>query len=444
MNIRNILAAGGLAAATLTGLAGAQVVGGDLNIDGSRNNVTFFGGEMRVTGEIDGNIFAIAGDGVIDATVDGDVEIFGGDFDIRGNVMGSIDIAGGDLDIAADVRDDVNIAGGDLNVSGAVGGELNAAGGSVEINASIGDSANLAGGYIRLTEAASVGGNSEIIGGEVHLGGRMEGRVEVEGEEIVLSGRFLESVEVLAESVRITSSAEFVSPLTVRSPSEPVIEPGATLADYTYEEEWFNFGARHWDDLDIHIKGPWSVLGRPFEFLGGTFVGSAFLLGLLAVLLAPNGVTGIIRTFRHRPLSSGLVGFITLAMSPIILVMLTILLAITVIGVFLIPLMWVLYPFTLFLAFAFGGAAIGDLIFNRNRPNEGLGLAMRALSLLVVMVAVVVLGAIPGLGVTAGLIVMCIGLGAWILSFGKPNRSTSETEPSIPERKDPEADAEPA
>lgn len=447
MNLKTILTAGGLAVLALGASAHAQVIGGDLNIDGSRNDVTFFGGEMRVTGEVDGDIFAVAGDGEIDATVAGDVEIFGGDFEIRGQVRGSIDIAGGDLTIEAAVDESLNAAGGSLSISGSIGDELNAAGGSVEVSSQIADEANLAGGYVRLTQQSSVGGAAEIVGGEIRLEGRMEGRVSVEGEDVILSGRFLDEVEILAEDVRIAAGAEFAAPLVVRGPNEPVVESGASIANLDYREEWFNFGARNWDDIDIHIDGPWKVIGAPFEFLGGAFVGSAFLLGLIAVLMAPSGVSSVARTFRSRPVSSGLIGFITFAMSPVIMVMLTVLLAITVIGVFLIPLIWMLYPVVLFLAFAFGGIAVGDLIFNRNRPNAGLGLAMRAASLLIVLVAVVVLGAVPGLGATSGLIVMCIGLGAWILSFGnKPaHRESGDSEPP---RRDPEpdldAEAEPA
>lgn len=441
MNIRHILTAGGLAVLALGSAASAQVIGGDLNINGSSDDVHFFGGQMRINGEIDGDIFAISGDGEIDATVNGNIEVFGGDLELHGLVMGDVDLAGGDIEVTAEIRETINVGGGSLQISGPVHGELNAAGGSVEIGSTVGDDAHVAGGYIRLTDTSSIAGKAEIIGAEVHMDGRFEGRISIEAEEVVLSGRFLDEVEILAEDVRVAAGAEFSAPLRVRGPSEPVIEEGAVVPDYSYEEEWFNFGARHWEDIDIHINGPWKVIGAPFEFLGGTFVGSAFLLGLLAVLLAPRGVTGVARTFRQRPVSSGVIGFITFAMSPVILVMLTILLAITVIGVFLIPLVWLLYPFVLFLAFAFGGVAIGDLIFNRNRPNEGLGLAMRAASLLLVMVAVVVLGAVPGLGVLSGLIVMCIGLGAWILSFGNKNKDET-SQRSEPPRRDPEPEIE--
>jgi len=439
MNIRHILTAGGLAVLAMGSSANAQVIGGDLNIDGSSDDVHFFGGQMRISGEIDGDIFAISGDGEIDATVNGSLEVFGGDLELHGLVMGDVDLAGGDIEVTAEIRETINVGGGSLQISGPVHGELNAAGGSVEISSTVGGDANIAGGYIRLTDASSIAGRTEIIGAEVHLDGRFEGRLSIEAEEVILSGRFLDEVEVLAEVVRVEAGAEFSAPLRVRGPSEPVIEDGAAIADLSYQEEGFNFGARHWEDIDIHINGPWKVIGAPFEFLGGTFVGSAFLLGLLAVLLAPKGVSGVALTFRQRPVSSGVIGFITFAMSPVILVMLTILLAITVIGVFLIPLVWVLYPFVLFLAFAFGGIAIGDLIFNRNRPNEGLGLAMRAASLLLVMVAVVVLGAVPGLGVVTGLLVMCIGLGAWILSFGNKNQPERLGD-SEPPRRDPEPD----
>jgi len=78
MNMNKMMMAGGLAVALLSGAAQAQVIGGDLTVNGSRDDVEFFGGDIQITGDIDGSVSGIAGDARIDANVAGDIEFFGG------------------------------------------------------------------------------------------------------------------------------------------------------------------------------------------------------------------------------------------------------------------------------------------------------------------------------------------------------------------------------
>jgi len=412
---KQIMAAG-LAFFAIASAGTAQVIGGEVNINGSRDDIHFLGGELNIRGDIDGDIFAVAGDGRIDADVHGDVEFFGGDIDLNGVVDGSVEIAGGDVNIAARIGGDLNAAGGDVSIEGETGGELNAAGGSVRIAALVGGDLRAAGGEAIIESGAIVSGDSRVVAGSVEFLGTARGDVDIEGGHVSLGGVFDGDVDVRAEEVTILSSARIAGLLTVRSPVEASIADGAMIGAVDYQHEMFNFGAKHWDDIDIDFDGPWGVIGAPFRFLGGAFAGSAFLLGMIAVLIAPRGVSAVAAAFRRRPLSSGVIGFISLAMSPVVFVMLTILLALTLVGALLIPLLWLLYFPVLFLAFAFGGVAIGDLIFNRK--GEGLGLGMRAASLLLVMAVIFALGAVPGLGAMIGVLLLCVGLGAWILALG--------------------------
>ena len=363
---------------------------------------------------------------------------------MSGRVDGEIDMAGGSISIRADVGQDVNVAAGDVQIRGNIGGELNTAGGSVELDVIVQESAHIGGGYVLISQSSEFYGTVEIVGGEIEFLGTAHEAADLEAETLILAGTFDGDVEVQAERVRILSTAVVRGELRIRGPEEPVMEEGANIStlDYTYEA--YNFGAEDWEDLDIHIDGPWELIEAPFEAVGRMFLGSAFLLGFLITLLAPRSVSNIASSFRERPVSAGLVGFVTFAMSPIVLAMLAVLLGITFIGIPLIPMMILLYPVILFFGFVFGGIAVGDLIFNRNRPNKGLGLAMRAVSLLVVMVALAVLGAVPGLGGVAGLFVMFIGLGAWMLSFGKrPKSDPADEEDESEERRAPRRRREP-
>ena len=59
---------------------------------------------------------------------------------------------------------------------------------------------------------------------------------------------------------------------------------------------------------------------------------------------------------------------------------------------------------------------------------------MRAVSLLVVMGVIFALGVVPGLGATLGVLLLCVGLGAWILAIGyRGDRGRARTaEPEMP------------
>ncbi len=448
MSMMKWMMAGGLAVTLLSGAASAQVIGGDTTIDGSRDDVAFLGGELTVRGDIQGSVSGIAGEANIDANVTGDIEFFGGDATVRGSVGGEIDIAGGSISIRADVEEDVNAAGGSVEVAGRIGGELNTAGGSVELDVIVQDESNIGGGYVLLAPSSEFYGPVDIVAGEIEFLGTANAAVDVEAETFIIGGTVNGDVEVIAERVQVLASAVITGEMRVRGPYEPELEEGATIGtlDYTYEK--YNFGAEDWDNFDVHIEGPWQLIGAPFEFLGGIFLGVAFFLGVMASLIAPRGVTGVTRTFRRRPVSSFFVGIVAFPVSLILMVVLTIVLAISIIGIPLIFLIWPLYPWLLFLGFALGGVIIGDLLFNRNQPNKGLGLAMRALSLLVVMVALAVLGQIEGLGFLVAWFIWIFGMGAWVLSIGDRHRRDEDEETSdddaedTPKKRDPEPETD--
>lgn len=206
----------------------------------------------------------------------------------------------------------------------------------------------------------------EIVGGEIYLDGCMEGCVFVEGEEVVFLGCFLDEVEVFVEDVCIIVGVEFFVLLVVWGFNELVVEIGVNIVNFDYCEEWFNFGVCNWDDIDIYIDGFWKVIGVFFEFFGGVFVGSVFILGLIVVLFVFLGVSSVVCMFCNCLVSLGLIGFIIFVMFLVIMVMLIVLLVIIVIGVFFILLIWMFYFVVLFLVFVFGGVVVGDLIFNCN------------------------------------------------------------------------------
>ncbi|WP_323761265.1 hypothetical protein [Maricaulis sp.] len=412
--MRKLVMAGGLAITLFTGTATAQVIGGEVNVEGSSRDVIFLGGEMDVRGQIDGDIKGVAGSIQVNADVRGSVQLVGGEIDVSGTIGNDLDVAGGEVHSDAQVSGDANFAGGESLISGTIAGFLNAASGHIEVDGQIGSDAKLAGGYILVSRSSHISGAAEIVGGDVHLEGQIDGRADIEGGEIHLSGSFLDDVEIMAEEVYILEGTRVNGTLTIRSPNDPVIADGATFGAYDYAYSEFNFGAEDWEDVDFDFDF------FPSMAVFGLFIpGAAFLLAALSLLIAPGGTRAITRKFREQPVVSGFLGFIGFALSPVILVILTVLLAITVIGVLLIPIMWVIFwPFML-LCMGFGAIAVGDMIFNRNPGERSLGLGMRLLSTFVVIAGFAALGSVTVLGFLVGFTLLFIGFGAWMLSLGK-------------------------
>ncbi|CAN0331634.1 unnamed protein product [Chrysoparadoxa australica] len=97
------------------------------------------------------------------------------------------------------------------------------------------------------------------------------------------------------------------------------------------------------------------------------------------------------------------------------MLVLIVLLAITLIGALLIPFIALAIPIIYFLAYVFGGVVIGDLIFNRSGGQASF--AIRAVSLLAVMLVIAGLHVVAPLGWIVGLIVTFIGFGVWTLAL---------------------------
>ncbi|MDG1418297.1 MAG: polymer-forming cytoskeletal protein [Maricaulis sp.] len=403
MSIKNMIVAAGLAALGFAGVSGAQVLGGDYHTQGSSQSIEVIAGEFRATGLIEGDIEGIAGDIDIDATVEGDIEVVGGDVNIAGDVEGYIETAGGDIDIEARVGGQISAFGGDVRFSGHGLSGLEMAGGHVELTA------------------------SSIVEEDVNLA----------GDEVVIAGTVRGDVEVLAAHLRIESSAVIEGTISLEGPREAIIEPGATLTspvDYTYEDFDFSFKhLMHEMDIDLDINNPVGALIIVLGVIGMAIFAGSVLFGMLLIAILPNWITSVSQSFRRRPAVSGLVGLIMLAMLPVIMGVLSGILAATIVGIPLVALMWILYLPMHYVAFTLGVIAFGDLLLNRGGSEGRLGMGMRIISLLVAAVVLSALAFVPLLGVLIGFLTLWIGLGAWTLSiFDKESTETAPLAAAAP------------
>ena len=373
--------------------ASAQYFGGEVDITLDTNgDQAVFAADANISGRIGGDLAVFAAEINIDIDAGGDVAALGADTSVSGVIMGDLAVVGADVNVEAEVMGDLGLVGADITISSLVGGELGAYGAAVNIE-----------------PTAVINGEAAIEAKSIIADGRFVGEVEFAAEDIVLRGRFDGPVEVYASSVEIASDAVISGPITVRSPKPPSVSEGAQIGEIEYIEERFER-----DSVDLNLDLPVNVWPG-FWAVGALYGSAAFILGLFIALLFPRSLARMSDRFRARPWVSAGLGLIVWATLWMLLLTLIVLLAITIIGVLLTPFVLAAIPIAYFLAYVFGGVVIGDMIFNRSGGQAGL--LTRIVSLLAVLLVVAALHVVPPIGLLVGLIVTFIGFGAWTLAI---------------------------
>lgn len=317
-----------------------------------------------------------------------------------------------------EATEDLLVMGGFLKVEGKVDGDATVIGGSATIEGVVTGDLTAIGGPIRLEDGAYVKGDVTSVGSRVYQD--ENARVDGDVEQVPLNANF----------------------------------------DFGNWGDW-----RRWDRSYEYQVSPWHW----WSGLGWSLVKLLFLVGLawLALLIAPGPIDRMERRIEAQPWKTGLVGLLAQVLFFPILIMLTVFLAISIIGI---PLLLIL-PFALlglaivaFLGFVAVAGRFGSWVEERFDWRVGspywvvlLGLAVIfGLSLIGELLdfGVAPMRFIAGMFMFFGAIVswaaLTIGFGAVVLTrFGTAeswNRAEELTAPlpTDPPREAPGADAPPA
>ena len=143
-------------------------------------------------------------------------------------------------------------------------------------------------------------------------------------------------------------------------------------------------------------------------FWGWTFLG-LFLLGAVALLLAPAWSHDVADVLRARPGVSIVLGALLLFFIPIVVA----LLAVTIVGIPLAVVAFALYVALLVLATVFVSVRIGEWLLSRGHRIAAARWAPLALGVLIVSLLIT----LPIVGAIAGAIVVMLGAGAIFLEL---------------------------
>lgn len=363
--IYKLLAAAVIAAAAFVpGLAAAQIMGGH------GNKTTYIAGGQ---------------------TVNDDLYVTGNSVEIDGTVNGDVYAAGQTITITGTVNGDVFAAGQSVKVSGKVSGSVRAAGSSVRLaKAAIGGSASAFGQDVQIDSDAVIGGGLNLFAATAQIDGKIARGITGAGSNLTINGPVGKDVAVGGDAIRVGNKADISGKLVYRSKNNAEINGGAHISGRTeHIKETKHAGRSNAQSSAFGVL--WMIV-------------SLFLIGALMLWMAPTATNGSAASILSRPWVSLGLGFASLILTPIVLL----LVAFTVIGLPLAIIGLVLYVVALFLAAIPTALAIAAALYRGQARTPG-----RYWLLLIGLVILALLEVIPYVGPVVRFLSLLFGLGGF-------------------------------
>ena len=318
---------------------------------------------------------------------------------IEGTVDGDLWVAGSDVDITGTVRGNVYAAGSTVRVRGQIDGNVHVLGSSVSVDQTVRGSTYLAGSVVKIEESAVIERATAIAGSELNINGNLRDRLYAAGSSLVIAAqvgrdaRLAGSDIVLENAARINGDLRYVSQLDATIPNDKAIT-GRIIRDTPPDER----RTQDWRQ-------------RVYD----TLIGLLMSIATAAVVLALWGDELVKRAqlFRQLPIRVFGRGVFFTVLVPII----SILLAVTLIGLPIGVILALLYIVILLVAPTASGLLIGLQITQAVHENsKPISYVSKLQTTVLGLLILAILGFLPVLGPAISLFVFLAGVGVIIAS----------------------------
>lgn len=313
-------------------------------------------------------------------------------------VEGDAFIAGGQVALQMHVGGDAVISGATVAISAPISDDLYATGGSVLLESAVDGNARLAGADVEIAKNGSVAGKATIAARSVHVLGKVGRQLVAFGDTVRIDGQVAGNVNVVARRLEIGPNARINGKLTHRGPADPVIDAGAVIGG----------GTNH---LDFDFGGGFAPFSRLATWtLAIAFTLGLFILGWIAIVMAPLATARGGMMVRQRQFASLGFGLLATLLMPLLIVVL----AMTVVGIpvaFVLALGW---PLLLIFGYLTGVMSVTDAIAGAT-PRKLPGNGLRIFVLFLGLVAMLAFCAVPIIGWLLGMLLTLAGVGSLVL-----------------------------
>lgn len=348
-------------------LSGASTYRGGLNVSVDQGD------------RLSGNVYIAAPDVTFDANAPGNVSILTVTGEVRGRINGSLTMLAGRTSVRADIDGSVHVAGGDVTIHGNVGGDLVVAGGNVS-----------------LKSGSIVSGDVIVAGGKVRLDGTVRGTVYGSAVNILHSGTVEGDMQLQTSRLVLDDGARVSGDLRYQSSIDGKIAGSAQvmgLTERTNATPWTGVGADAMSPFGSLLKLTWSLLA-----------------GAVVIAAMPR-LTSRVAEHASQLLQPAAVGVLSLFLIPVV----ALLLIVTVIGIPIGVFLLMLLPIALYLSQVFVGLTIGRFLMPRSWRDGSRGFLLLAMTLGVLIIAVLRMLPVPFIGPVITAIVTFWGLGAAVM-----------------------------
>lgn len=315
-----------------------------------------------------------------------DLFVSGQSIIIDGKVNGDLFFMAKDISINGEIAGDIIGIAQTVTINGIVLDDVRTGGQFVNINGEIHKNATFSGQFVNISKKSSIGGDLIVGGNDIKIDGVIQGEVQAGGETISLSGKIGKSANLTAREIIVSQSSIIKGDLKYRAKKAEIVE-GANIGG---KIEKLPFKERV-------KKSKW--LSWKFYFWKFIFMIAGIIVGFIFIKLFPPIVSKVKQEANRIWKSLG-IGFALLVCVPI----LSIILAITVLGIPISLIIFALYLIFLYIGRIILASFVGDKILRKESP---------VLSLIVGMLIFTILFSLPFVGWLFHFIAITIGLGAF-------------------------------
>jgi hypothetical protein len=335
---------------------------------------------------------------------DADVVRAGNTVTVDTRIAGDVAVAGGTVEVSGPVEGYVLAAGRDVAIENRVGNDLWAAGRSVSLTGDVIDNAWLAGQSITVQPDARIGDDAYLAGRSVEVLGPIGHDLKVTAADVRLGSEIAGSVDARAGRVHVLPGAVIHGDLHVSGPNSPSLEPGArVLGQVTHENEDAGNRALQWVTASL-----WMFL-------------AVFLLGAVAIALNRVPIRRAAERLGRQLGVSFLVGLVGMVVVPI----LSLAIAVTIVGVPLAIAVVALFAAALMLTGVVVSYRVGAMLLGRARGESSPYVQLASGALVISSLA-----ALPWVGWVVGLLVVLSGFGAILLALNDWRRHERAAAPA--------------
>ena len=283
-------------------------------------------------------------------------DFFGAGDSIRnhGTVQGDVFAASGTFENTGNVKGDILAAGGSSIIGGRIDGDIRVASGTVVIEGEVGKNITALAGDFSIAEGGAVDGSVNVFAGNVIVDGIVGGDLRSGAGTVRINGIIKGDVRLETDQINFGPNAKIEGNLFYSSEEEIGIPEGIVVGKTEYKKSQIRLD----NDRKKKAEEGFKVFNIVWKAVG---IAAYLVIAAILTLLFGSFMIRTADTIQRKPWHAVGIGLVGLIVTPVA----AILFMITVIGIPLGVISFVLYGLLIYLAQLPGALWLGKLILKR-------------------------------------------------------------------------------